>query len=77
MIDDSLKKDYLDPNGLTFLNLIEAIKNIDNLDIQDLTDVNNEFKKFIPDIDSINILLSNEMLTEIQEIHLSDPNPCV
>ena len=28
-------------------------------------------------IDSINLTLSNEMLDEIQDIHLSDPNPCV
>ena len=28
-------------------------------------------------IDSINISLSDEVLDEIQDIHLSDPNPCV
>jgi aryl-alcohol dehydrogenase-like predicted oxidoreductase len=28
-------------------------------------------------IDSINITLSNEILDEIEDIHLSDPNPCV
>ena len=28
-------------------------------------------------IDSINITLSNEILHEIEDIHLSDPNPCV
>ena len=28
-------------------------------------------------IDSKNLTLSNEMLDEIQDIHLSDPNPCV
>ena len=28
-------------------------------------------------INSININLSTEMLKEIEEIHLSDPNPCV
>jgi len=29
------------------------------------------------DIDSINLTLSKEMLEEIENIHLSDPNPCV
>ena len=29
------------------------------------------------DIDSINIKLSREILDEIDNIHLSDPNPCV
>ena len=29
------------------------------------------------DIDSINIVLSKEILDEIENIHLSDPNPCV
>ena len=29
------------------------------------------------DIDSINIKLSKEILDEIDNIHLSDPNPCV
>ena len=29
------------------------------------------------DIDSINITLSKEILDEIENIHLSDPNPCV
>ena len=29
------------------------------------------------DIDSIDITLSNEILHEIEDIHLSDPNPCV
>jgi len=28
-------------------------------------------------IDSVNIILSNEILHEIEDIHLSDPNPCV
>ena len=28
-------------------------------------------------IDSVNLTLSDEMLDEIQDIHLSDPNPCV
>ena len=28
-------------------------------------------------IDSVNLTLSNEILDEIQDIHLSDPNPCV
>jgi aryl-alcohol dehydrogenase-like predicted oxidoreductase len=28
-------------------------------------------------IDSINLTLSDKILTEIQDIHLSDPNPCV
>ena len=28
-------------------------------------------------IDSINIELSKDILSEIEEIHLSDPNPCV
>ena len=28
-------------------------------------------------IDSINLSLSNEILNEIENIHLSDPNPCV
>ena len=28
-------------------------------------------------IDSIEITLSQEILREIEEIHLSDPNPCV
>ena len=28
-------------------------------------------------IDSINITLSKEILEEIEDIHLSDPNPCV
>ena len=28
-------------------------------------------------IASINITLSQEILNEIEEIHLSDPNPCV
>ena len=28
-------------------------------------------------IDSINISLSKELLKEIEDIHLSDPNPCV
>ena len=28
-------------------------------------------------IDSASISLSNEILDEIQDIHLSDPNPCV
>ena len=28
-------------------------------------------------IDSIDIILSNEILHEIEDIHLSDPNPCV
>ena len=28
-------------------------------------------------IDSTNITLSNEILDEIQNIHLEDPNPCV
>ncbi|PPR53146.1 MAG: hypothetical protein CFH12_00843, partial [Alphaproteobacteria bacterium MarineAlpha5_Bin2] len=28
-------------------------------------------------IDSIDITLSNEILHEIEDIHLSDPNPCV
>ncbi len=28
-------------------------------------------------IDSINLTLSNEILNEIENIHLSDPNPCV
>ena len=28
-------------------------------------------------IDSIDIVLTNEMLKEIEDIHLSDPNPCV
>ena len=28
-------------------------------------------------IDSIDIILSNEILSEIENIHLSDPNPCV
>ena len=28
-------------------------------------------------IDSIDILLSNEILMEIEKIHLKDPNPCV
>ena len=29
------------------------------------------------DINSINITLSTEMLDEITNIHLSDPNPCL
>ncbi|PPR46031.1 MAG: General stress protein 69 [Alphaproteobacteria bacterium MarineAlpha5_Bin8] len=29
------------------------------------------------DIDSINITLSKEIINEIEEIHLADPNPCV
>ena len=29
------------------------------------------------DINSIDITLSKEMLEDIEEIHLSDPNPCV
>ena len=29
------------------------------------------------DIDSINTTLSKEILDKIQDIHLSDPNPCV
>jgi len=28
-------------------------------------------------IDSIDISLSKEILQEIEDIHLSDPNPCV
>ena len=28
-------------------------------------------------IDSINVKLSSEILNEIENIHLSDPNPCV
>ena len=28
-------------------------------------------------IDSIDITLSKEILAEIEDIHLSDPNPCV
>ena len=28
-------------------------------------------------INSINITLSKEVLDEIEDIHLSDPNPCV
>ena len=28
-------------------------------------------------IDSIDVTLSNDILKEIEEIHLSDPNPCV
>ena len=28
-------------------------------------------------IDSIDITLSQEVLKEIEDIHLSDPNPCV
>ena len=28
-------------------------------------------------IDSINLTLSDKILTEIQDVHLSDPNPCV
>ena len=28
-------------------------------------------------IDSIDITLSKEVLNEIEDIHLSDPNPCV
>ena len=28
-------------------------------------------------IDSINITLSKEILDQIENIHLSDPNPCV
>ena len=28
-------------------------------------------------IDSIDVTLSAEILKEIEEIHLSDPNPCV
>ena len=28
-------------------------------------------------IDSIDITLSNDILKEIEDIHLSDPNPCV
>ena len=29
------------------------------------------------DIDSIDLVLTKEMLEEIENIHLSDPNPCV
>ena len=29
------------------------------------------------DIDSIDLTLTKEMLEEIENIHLSDPNPCV
>ena len=28
-------------------------------------------------IDSVNLILSNEILDEINDIHLTDPNPCV
>ena len=28
-------------------------------------------------IDSIDVSLSKELLKEIEDIHLSDPNPCV
>ena len=28
-------------------------------------------------IDSIDVTLSNDILKEIEDIHLSDPNPCV
>ena len=28
-------------------------------------------------VDSINLTLSKDMLNDIENIHLSDPNPCV
>ena len=34
-------------------------------------------KQLKENIDSINITLSKDILNEIEEIHLSDPNPCV
>ena len=34
-------------------------------------------KQLKEDIDSIDLTLTNEMLEEIENIHLSDPNPCV
>ena len=34
-------------------------------------------KQLKEDIDSINLTLTKEMLEEIENIHLSDPNPCV
>ena len=34
-------------------------------------------KQLKDNIDSINIILTDEILNEIEEIHLSDPNPCV
>ena len=34
-------------------------------------------KQLKENIDSIDITLSNEILEEIENIHLSDPNPCV
>ena len=34
-------------------------------------------KQLKENIDSIEITLSNEILEEIENIHLSDPNPCV
>ena len=36
-----------------------------------------EMKQLKENIDSINITLSKEILNEIENIHLSDPNPCV
>ena len=34
-------------------------------------------KNLEDNIRSIDVNLSNEMLKEIEEVHLSDPNPCV
>ena len=34
-------------------------------------------KQLKEDIDSIDLTLTKEMLEEIENIHLSDPNPCV
>ena len=36
-----------------------------------------DMKQLKENIDSINITLSKEILNEIENIHLSDPNPCV
>ena len=34
-------------------------------------------KQLKEDIDSVDLTLTKEMLEEIENIHLSDPNPCV
>ena len=45
----------------------EVQKSDDNVIVQENTE----------NIDSIDIKLNREILEEIEEIHLSDPNPCV